>query len=431
MITRIEIDGFKSFVDFQLDIPPFLAVIGRNASGKSNLLDALMFAAAVARGDRLVDAVAAARGDAASLFHRRSDGTPVDSMRFALEFSLARSDLDARCPDEDAGYFPGSWRWEAELRLVPQAKREVLRVVEETFHPLGSPRFSDKERFPPPATRAAIRTGDGLTIPERSQGVGSYEDDYLDWVPGTVCADELESMMVLRLEPTELARPSPLGHEMAMSPEGTGLAGYLQGVLEATADYEYPEGVLPLVKARLSRLVREITDFDLVADEQRGDVRLRFRSRHHTGFEADQASDGTLRILAVLAALHDPRRRGLLAIEEPENGVFPERLRDFMQILRDEVGDREWLRSWRDWGDEAGAQVLVTSHSPVLLDVVPRDEIVFLESVTRVGGGTASSAVTRPRRLAAVGEAPRRDASGVPAVSEAELNRFRVAAGGM
>ncbi|MEU6429348.1 AAA family ATPase [Microbispora sp. NPDC046973] len=76
MITRIEIDGFKSFLDFQLDIPPFLAVIGRNASGKSNLLDALMFAAAVARGDRLVEAVAAARGDAASLFHLSPAGGP-------------------------------------------------------------------------------------------------------------------------------------------------------------------------------------------------------------------------------------------------------------------------------------------------------------------------------------------------------------------
>jgi AAA15 family ATPase/GTPase len=41
MITRIEIDGFKSFADFSLDLPPFLVLIGGNATGKSNLLDAL------------------------------------------------------------------------------------------------------------------------------------------------------------------------------------------------------------------------------------------------------------------------------------------------------------------------------------------------------------------------------------------------------
>ena len=45
MITRIEIDGFKSFENFALDLPPFLVLIGTNASGKSNLLDALTFVA--------------------------------------------------------------------------------------------------------------------------------------------------------------------------------------------------------------------------------------------------------------------------------------------------------------------------------------------------------------------------------------------------
>jgi predicted ATPase len=133
----------------------------------------------------------------------------------------------------------------------------------------------------------------------------------------------------------------------------------------------------------------------------------------------------------MLAVLYDPRRKGLLAIEEPENGVFPERLRDLIRIARDETRERDWLRAWCDPDDSVrGAQVLVTSHSPVLLDVVPRNEVVFLESATRVGGGVAPSAVTRSRRLAGAGEAPRRDASGVPAVSDAELERFRVAARG-
>ena len=47
MITRIEIDGFKSFLDFKLDVPPFLALVGPNASGKSNLFDALRLVADV------------------------------------------------------------------------------------------------------------------------------------------------------------------------------------------------------------------------------------------------------------------------------------------------------------------------------------------------------------------------------------------------
>ena len=41
MITRIEIDGFKTFDRFVLDLRPFTAVVGPNASGKSNLFDAI------------------------------------------------------------------------------------------------------------------------------------------------------------------------------------------------------------------------------------------------------------------------------------------------------------------------------------------------------------------------------------------------------
>jgi predicted ATPase len=37
VLTRIEIDRFKTFRDFALDVPPFLVVLGRNGAGKSNL----------------------------------------------------------------------------------------------------------------------------------------------------------------------------------------------------------------------------------------------------------------------------------------------------------------------------------------------------------------------------------------------------------
>lgn len=39
MLTRIEIDGFKTFHNFSLDLSPFLVIVGQNASGKSNLFD--------------------------------------------------------------------------------------------------------------------------------------------------------------------------------------------------------------------------------------------------------------------------------------------------------------------------------------------------------------------------------------------------------
>src|SRR5438552_19136524 len=41
MITQIEIDGFKTFKDFKVELAPFQVIVGPNGSGKSNLFDAL------------------------------------------------------------------------------------------------------------------------------------------------------------------------------------------------------------------------------------------------------------------------------------------------------------------------------------------------------------------------------------------------------
>jgi len=51
MITRIEINGFKSFVDFQMEFTPLTVIAGTNGSGKSNLFDALHLLANLSKTD--------------------------------------------------------------------------------------------------------------------------------------------------------------------------------------------------------------------------------------------------------------------------------------------------------------------------------------------------------------------------------------------
>lgn len=80
-------------------------------------------------------------------------------------------------------------------------------------------------------------------------------------------------------------------------------------------------------------------------------------------------SAGTARMLALMTALLEDRRRGLIAIEEPENNIHPAALGDFTTYLAEASGD---------------IQILITTHSPILLDfmddpsavsIVRRDEI--------------------------------------------------------
>ena len=51
MLTKIEIHGFKTFEDFKIDLGPFMVIVGPNASGKSNLFDAIRLLSRLAEKD--------------------------------------------------------------------------------------------------------------------------------------------------------------------------------------------------------------------------------------------------------------------------------------------------------------------------------------------------------------------------------------------
>ncbi len=93
VLTRIEIDGFKTFERFGLDLQPLTAIVGPNASGKSNLFDALRFLSLLAQHD-IRTAMQGLRGEPEELFRKLSTGL-TDTMSFAVEVLLGRRGVDA------------------------------------------------------------------------------------------------------------------------------------------------------------------------------------------------------------------------------------------------------------------------------------------------------------------------------------------------
>ena len=92
MITRIEIDGFKTFENFELDLRPLTAVVGPNASGKSNLFDAIQLISALAEKD-VRTAMKGLRGEPEEFFRQTMAGT-TDTLRLAIEVYLDSSGVD-------------------------------------------------------------------------------------------------------------------------------------------------------------------------------------------------------------------------------------------------------------------------------------------------------------------------------------------------
>ena len=81
-------------------------------------------------------------------------------------------------------------------------------------------------------------------------------------------------------------------------------------------------------------------------------------------FIARYVSDGTIKMFAYLILLHDPKPHPVLAVEEPENQLYPALL-------------RELAEEFRDYG-RRGGQVFVSTHSPEFLNGVKLDEIYWL-----------------------------------------------------
>lgn len=77
MLTRVEIDGFKTFDSFTLDLRPFTVIVGPNASGKSNLFDALRFLSLLSQHD-IRTAMQDLRGEPEELFRRNISIVDLD-----------------------------------------------------------------------------------------------------------------------------------------------------------------------------------------------------------------------------------------------------------------------------------------------------------------------------------------------------------------
>ncbi|MEU9834393.1 AAA family ATPase [Streptosporangium sp. NPDC048047] len=323
MITRIEIDGFKSFLNFDLDVPPFLVLVGPNASGKSNLLDALGFVADEVTGAGGL--MGATRGLPAEQFHRVARGTPVPGFVVSVE-ALVAPEPGALLPIRiDAGA-------EMVLRIprasgpvvshaVRQIPEELLELVVEDPEPESTPRRTVRAwRRHAPSPRTMRRR----SVPADT---------------GPLTGDGANLAAVL----ARMAGTAALADLMA------DLAGILPGVADL-----------------VSRVERGECSFDLVLDGQ-GPV------------PAALLSDGTLRVLALLAALHDPGHPCTLLVEEIENGVHPARVGELLRRVRQRVA--------MPGGAEPFRQVIVTSHSPAVVAETYRtdpDALTFLDTAVRV-----------------------------------------------
>jgi predicted ATPase len=179
--------------------------------------------------------------------------------------------------------------------------------------------------------------------------------------------EEMRNWRLLQLDPTLLRLPASATAAELLNPDGSNLAAVLARIKSETATLERPKGVLSDIVAELSALIPGVAALDAELDVNRSEYRVDLTMRDGLPFSSRVVSDGTLRVLALLTLLHDPRHRGLICFEEPENGVHPARLKQLILSLRDMVTRVETFRE-----EDAAplSQLFLNSHSPVVLSAL-------------------------------------------------------------
>jgi len=199
------------------------------------------------------------------------------------------------------------------------------------------------------------------------------------------CRDELGDWRTYYLDPRIAMRSAQPPAEV----RDIGVPGHLIAPYLHRLKVEHPKR-FGAVRRTLRSLVPSVEDLDVELDERRGELDIRVR-QDGCDFSSRIISEGTLRVLALCAIAVNPWAKGVVAFEEPENGVHPRRLELIAELLV-------------SLATQGARQVIVTTHSGLFCATVLRlteanpDRVAVL-SVQQREGGTQVRPVEFPRSL--------------------------------
>ena len=206
----------------------------------------------------------------------------------------------------------------------------------------------------------------------------------------------IQAWRLLQLEPSAMRAPDSYSDPNFMASNGAHLPATLarlggwrgplpgdrSGELEEQNEHE-AESTYARIANRLSELIDDVHSVRVMADDQRNQLTLLLRDRYETEYEARSLSDGTLRFLALTILEEDPTAYGVLCLEEPENGIHPQRIPAMLSLLHDLATDPEITVG----DDNPLRQMIVNSHSPAVIAQVAEDDLLVVTLETTMHRG--------------------------------------------
>jgi predicted ATPase len=366
-IESISLKNFRAFKDVTIeDLPPMAVFVGANGSGKTTLFDVFGFLR-----DSLIHNVRQAlarRGGFREVVSRNTDGPIEIELKFRskpsdprVTYSLAISLQDSLpvVEREVLKYRRGSTGQPWKFLDFRYGEGEAI-TNEEAYDTPDAEQKREKQKL----ESADILAIKGLGQFERFKVVSDFRKLIENWhVSDFHIAD---------------ARPSQeAGYAEHLSSRGDNLP--------LVAQYLY-EHHRPLFDQVLDKMARRVPGVERVNPVETEDGRLVLKFQDGSfkdPFIARYVSDGTIKMFAYLLLLHDPSPHPVLCVEEPENQLYPELLRELAEEFRAYA--------------ERGGQIFISTHSPDFLNGAELGEIFWLSKrngYTRVIRAAADQQLT-------------------------------------
>jgi predicted ATPase len=374
MLKRIHIKNYKSMRETEVHLQPLTVVFGPNSVGKSNLFDAINLIARMVSEKSLKDAFSNHRGLPLESVNQEYTKTVPDDEAYRMQFEvdvilspktiesvetrirMLRKGLEDNETHKETKIITNPHlRYKVEIEVLPTSGE--VRVCDERLVALkqNAPdeksrnafleKTTDKKKVPKLSLRLEGQSRPTLFDIGMNHTVVSTELYAPHYPHITALKEEMKRCHIYYFEPRELMRAaSAIADVERPGPHGEDLATFYHTLmLRSVNQFNNLRSVAKTILPRLE---------DISIDRTSNKELFLSIKENGGNFSNRLISEGTLRVLGLVAVMSPTTGSTVIGYEEPENGVHPRRLNAIAELLLNVHSEDR--------------QVLVNTHSPIL-----------------------------------------------------------------
>ena len=369
MIKKFFFTNFKGFVKAEMAVENMTTIIGTNASGKTNAIEGIQILSELMTGRDLSTILDGSRN---------TDGEIRGGGKGCCRSGLSHFQLGCLFQYDETHDLEYQVRIRVNSRIMIESEslHEILRT---------QPAPNVQMLF---ATKPARKDSGDIDVKYNNGKRGNNPEfscirisSIISQIPTKLPQNTAQEKHIAACS---IALIEELKHVLFLNPSPNAMRGYSRvSDTELKVDASNLSAVLnklcedPVKKDILLQTMRQLPENEIMditfAEGPMNDIILFLQERYGTKKEkidAFRLSDGTLRCLAIMAALLTEESGGMIVVEEVDNGIHPGRARSIIQTISRLARKRR-------------IDVIITTHNAVMLNSLSREDLAGVDVIYR------------------------------------------------